>query len=153
MTSAVASGGIVGLLVAGLAGCGGRNSAEVVDVVAAARAPLVAGVHRDVRAYCAAYTAEGARRLVLDRKPRVAGGCEAAVRFFVDDPGFAQMDRRDLADLRVSDVVIRGRRASARVREAPGKGNGSVETFREARNGRWQIASWDHRPGVTTIIR
>jgi hypothetical protein len=136
-----------------LAGCGGGGSGEVVEVVAAARAPLVAGVHRDVRAFCAAYTAQAARRLVLERKPRVAGGCEAAVRFFVDDPWFAQVDRRDLADLRVSDVVIQGRRARARVRETPGNGAGSVETFREARNGRWQIASLDHSSGVTTVIR
>lgn len=149
----VRSGEIVGIVMAiGLAGCGGGVGRDVAPIVKAARAPLEAGVHRDVRAFCAAYTPQAARQLVLDRRPRVDGSCEDAVRVVVDNPGFAQIDRRVLSGLRVSDVVIRGRRATARVRESPGDA-GSVETFLRAPKGQWQIAATGHSSRATTIIR
>lgn len=146
---------IVGIVIAiVLAGCGGRSggSRDVALIVKAARAPLEAGVQHDVWAFCAAYTPQAARQLVSDPGPRVAGGCEDAVRGFVDNPDFAQLQRRALAALRVSDVVIRGRRATARIRYIAG-GAGSVETFLKAPDGHWHIAAVDSSSRVTTIIR
>lgn len=159
VTGVVSRGGIVGVVVAvGLAGCGGASgkrdggSREVAGIVAAVRAPLIAGLHHDVRAFCAAYTPQAERQLVHDRAPRVAGGCVSRLRAQLNNPLLARIDRRILAGLRVSKVVIRGRSASALVRPIPGDA-GSVETFRESSGGRWQIATVNDRPRITTIIR
>jgi ketosteroid isomerase-like protein len=145
---------VTGAVLVVLTGCGagGGRSGDRQQIVTAAKAPLLAAQHRDVRAYCEAYTPRAAHQLVLNRRPRVSGGCEDAMRALVTDPQIAQLDGRVAAGARLSDVVIRGDRATAQIRLVLGA-PASTMTFVKEPDGRWLIASLAFSANVSTRIR
>lgn len=126
-------------IVVGVAGCGAGRGGNAQQVVAAARAPLLAAEHRNVRAFCGAYTPQVQRQLVLDRRPRISGDCEDAMRALIANPQLARVYERVAAGVRVIDVVIQGNRATAHIGLA--SATASTMAFSKTSDGRWLIAS------------
>jgi type IV pilus biogenesis protein CpaD/CtpE len=119
-------------------------------IVAAAAAPLMAGEHHHVRAFCDAYTPQAARELVRDRRPRIAGDCETAMRALVENPLLGQLDARVLTAQRVRNVVIHGDQATVRV--TSGSRGGVVVRFANTPSGHWKIASLSFSSQIITRI-
>jgi hypothetical protein len=141
--------GAASVLMVAVVGCG-SGGAITQPIVAAADAPFVAGEHHDVRAFCDAYTPQPAHELVLERQPRIAGDCEAAMRAFVDSERVGSLYQRGLADQLVTDVAIRGDHATARI-SSRSAGGGYTMRFAKTPDGDWKIAGQSRSASLTVI--
>jgi hypothetical protein len=133
-----------------LAGCGTTAGTHSGPITAAAKAPWVAAEHRDLHAYCDAYTPSGARQLVQDLKPPTHTPCQVALRPFVVYRVWGAIDARILAHLHITHVSIHGSHASAWIQDASSRGY--TMSFARGSDGRWRISHTSLPTGRPTQV-